>query len=553
MAEATSINQDIFMCPICLDVLKDPVTLNCGHNYCTGCIKGCWDQEDQKGVYSCPQCRQTFTPRPVLNKNNFVAELVEQFRKTLIQGRLHASPQCFAGPGDVECDSCTGRKLKAVKSCLACLLSYCETHLQRHDELFSGKRHNVVDVTGQLQDKICTQHQRLLEVFCRTDQSCVCLLCLVDEHKGHDTVSAAAERSEKQKDMEETKRKLQQRLQEREKELLELRKAVETLKTSAQTAVEESERMFTEMIRSIERRRSEVTELIRAQEKAEVSRAEGLLKQLEQEIAELKGRDAELEQLSHTDDHIHFLKTFQSVSPQSQSKDLSSTSVSQSWSFEAVKKSVSTLKGQLEDFFKQEVMKISAAVSDVKAVFTEPVTREEFLKYSCHFTLDPNTAHRTLHLSEGNRRVECRAELQSYPDHPERFDGWEQVLCREGVSGRCYWEVEWSGEWVSIAVSYKSISRKGGGVECGFGYNDQSWSLLLSSSSCYFYHNSKQTKLPLVASSRIGVYVDHRAGTLAFYSISDTMTLLHRVQTTFTHTLYPGFRFAYTGSSVKLL
>ncbi|XP_076126776.1 uncharacterized protein LOC143106391 [Alosa pseudoharengus] len=162
------------------------------------------------------------------------------------------------------------------------------------------------------------------------------------------------------KEMEETKTKLQQRLQEREKELLELRKAVETLKNSAQTTVEDSERIFTEMIRSIERRRSEVTELIRAQEKAEVSRAEGLLKRLEQEIAELKRRDAELEQLSHTDDHIHFLKNFQSVSPQPQSKDLSSTSVSQSWSFEAVKGSVCTLKGHLEDFFKQEVMKISA-------------------------------------------------------------------------------------------------------------------------------------------------------------------------------------------------
>ncbi|XP_076126754.1 tripartite motif-containing protein 16-like [Alosa pseudoharengus] len=351
--------------------------------------------------------------------------------------------------------------------------------------------------------------------------------------------------------MEETKRKLHQRLQEREKELLELRKAVETLKSSAQTAVEDSERIFTEMIRSIERRRSEVTELIRAQEKAEVSRAEGLLKKLEQEIAELKRRDAELEQLLHTDDHIHFLKNVQSVSPQPQSEDSFSTSVSQSWPFEAVKGSVSTLKGQLENLFKQEVMKISAAVFDVKAVFTEPVIIEEFLKYSCHFTLDPNTAYRNLHLSEGNRRVECRAELQSYPDHPERFDGWEQVLCREGVSGRCYWEVEWSGG-VHIAVSYKSISRKGGGAECGFGFNDQSWMLLLSSSCSYFYHNSKHTNLPLVASSRIGVYVDHRAGILAFYSISDTMTLLHRVQATFTHTFYPGFR-CRTGSSVKLL
>ncbi|XP_063051906.1 cytolytic toxin-beta-like [Engraulis encrasicolus] len=172
---------------------------------------------------------------------------------------------------------------------------------------------------------------------------------------------------------------------------------------------------------------------------------------------------------------------------------------------------------------------------------------------SYHFTLDLNTASTDLHLSEGNRRAERSNEVQPYPDHPDRFDYWNQVLCREGVSARCYWEVEWSGG-VSIAVSYKSISRKGDGHECVFGGNDQSWSLDLTSSSSSFWHNDEKTELPLVASSRIGVYVDHRAGTLAFYSISDTMTLLHRVHTTFTHTLYPGFWFGLDDeSSVQLL
>ncbi|XP_076126282.1 tripartite motif-containing protein 16-like isoform X2 [Alosa pseudoharengus] len=539
MAETMASNQDLFTCPICLDILRDPVTLHCGHNYCMDCIEGFWDQ---KGVYSCPQCRQTFTPRPVLYKNNIVAELVEQFRKTRIQAVVPAPVVC-AGPGQVECDVCTDRKLKAVKSCLDCLLSYCETHCKVHNDVNPGRKHKLIDATGQLQERICTQHEKTLEIFCRTDQTCVCFLCMVDQHKGHDTVSASAGRKEKQAHLGETQRKFQHRIQEKEKELQELRKAVETLKSSAQTAVEDSDKTFTEMIHFIEKRRSEVKEQIRAHEKAEVSRAEGLLKQLEQEISELKRRDAELEQLSHTEDHIHFLKTFESVSNTPETTDVSSICVNQSLSFEAVKKSVSSLKGQLEDFCKEEVMKISVA---------EPTTREEFLQYSCHFTLDPITACRYLHLSEGNRRVDYRTEPQSYPDHPERFDKRNQVMCREGVSRHCYWEVEWSGNMVFIAVSYKSITRKGGGHECLFGRNDQSWSLYLTSSSSYFWHNDKHTKFPLVTSSRIGVYVDHRAGTLAFYSISDTMTLLHRVQTTFTHTLYPGFLVGAT-SSVKLL
>ncbi|XP_031437743.1 tripartite motif-containing protein 16-like [Clupea harengus] len=578
MAEAISSDNELFTCPICLDLLRDPVTTNCGHSYCKGCIKGCWDQEDQKGVYSCPQCRQTFTPRPVLNKNNIFAELVEKIRKKI---QAAAPVSCPAGPGDVECDVCTGRKLKAVKSCLDCLVSYCETHYKVHSELFPGRKHSVIDATGHLQERICSHHKKVFEIFCRTDQSCICYLCTMDEHKGHDTVTAAAERTHKQRQLGPTQRRFQQRIQEREKELQELRKAVETLKSSAQTAVEDSERIFTEMIRSIEKRCSEVKELIRAQEKAEVSRAEDLLKRLEQEIAELKRRDAELVQLSHTEDHIHFLKNVLSIRDSPRSKDLPSMTFNQSFSFEAVKESVSGVKVQLDDIFRQDVIRISAAVkniqiiqslksdpelsvrrtnskenlppsmSEVQAVFPEPVTREEFSQYSCHFTLDPNTANRYLHLFEGNRRVERRDEVQSYPDHPERFHVYYQVLCREGVSGRCYWEVERSGG-VDISVSYKSISRRGGGLECVFGWNDQSWSLILRSSSSSFSHNNKETKLPLVASSRIGVYMDQRAGTLAFYSISDTITLLHRVQTTFTHTLYPGF---YLGlrSSVKLL
>ncbi|KAI5609883.1 tripartite motif-containing protein 16-like, partial [Silurus asotus] len=160
----------------------------------------------------------------------------------------------------------------------------------------------------------------------------------------------------------------------------------------------------------------------------------------------------------------------------------------------------------------------------------------------CYLTLDPNTAHPQLILSEKNRVVGCSDTKQRYTDHPERFDYWPQVLCKESVCGRCYWEVEWSGDGVDISVSYKEISRKGQGDECVFGRNSQSWSMVCSSSSSvYFWHNNIKTALRGPASSRIGVYVDHSAGTLSFYSVSDTMRLLHRVQTTFTQPLYALF------------
>ncbi len=153
---------------------------------------------------------------------------------------------------------------------------------------------------------------------------------------------------------------------------------------------------------------------------------------------------------------------------------------------------------------------------------------------------------------ESNRVIIQTKKTQQYPDHPDRFDYWLQVLCKESVCGRCYWELEYIGR-VFISVSYKSISRKGRGNECGFGSNDQSWSLICFPSRYSFRHNNKEHRLPVKPiSSKIGVFVDHSAGTLSFYSVSDTMSLIHTVQTTFTKPLYAGFNVVHNGSSVKL-
>ncbi|XP_029605152.1 tripartite motif-containing protein 16-like [Salmo trutta] len=540
-------DQDQFCCSVCLDLLKEPVTIPCGHNYCRICIEGCWDQDVLKGVYSCPQCRQTFTPRPNLRKNNMLAEVVEKLKKTGLQA---APPPalCYAGPGDVVCDFCTGtRKQKALMSCLPCLASYCDTHLQSHYESPALKKHKLVKAIAQLQEKICSHHDKLLEVYCRTDQQCICLMCTMDEHKGHDTVSAAAERTEKQRQLGMSQQKVQQRFQERVKELKELQQAVESFKSSAQAAVEDSDQVFTELIRSIERRSSEVKELIRAQEKAQVSQAEGLLKQLKQEIAELRKRSTELEQLTHTEDHIHFLQSYQSLSSISVSSDLPSIVVRPLQHFGDVSKTVSELREKLEDFLKGEWTKISTTVNIVDVVLPpEPKTREQLLQYSCQLTLDPNTARTRLSLSKGNRKVTITGQVQPYPDHPDRFTNYCQVLCREGLSGRCYWEVEWSGD-VYTAVSYKDISRTKRG-----GDNYKSWRLLCYGGGYCFIHNNVETKVSGPQSSRVGVYLDHKAGTLSFYRVSDTMTLLHRVQTTFTQPLYPGFSLTGTAELVKL-
>ncbi|KAL4007651.1 hypothetical protein ACER0C_001503 [Sarotherodon galilaeus] len=538
--KGVQLDRETFSCSICLDLLKDPVTTTCGHSYCRNCIKSFWDEEDRKGIHSCPQCRKTFTPRPVLEKNTMLAALVEQLKKTGLQAA--PADHCYAGPEDVACDVCTGRKLKAIKSCLVCLASYCEKHLQPHYDAAPLKKHKLAAPSKKLQENICSRHDEVMKIFCRTDQQSICYLCTMDEHKGHETVPAAAERTEKQKELEVRRLNIQQRIQEREKDVKLLQQEVEAINGSADKAVEDSEKMFTELIRLIQKRSSDVKQQVRSQQETEVSRVKELQEKLEQEIAELKRKDGELEQLSHTEDHNHFLHNYPSLSALSESTHSSSINIRPLSYFEDVTAAVSETRDKLQDILREEWTNISLTVTEEDVLLSppEPKTRAGFLKYSHEITLDPNTANTHLLLSEGNRKATRMKQQQSYSDHPDRFTGLFQVLSRESLTERCYWEVEWRGGAVCVAVAYKNISRAGKGNKCLFGCNDRSWALYCDTNRYIFQHNNVQTVLSGPRSSRVGVYLDHRAGILSFYSVSETITLLHRVQTTFTQPLYAG-------------
>ncbi|XP_041847640.1 tripartite motif-containing protein 16-like [Melanotaenia boesemani] len=537
--QGNQLDREKFSCSICLDLLKNPVTIPCGHSYCMNCINTHWDREDQKRIYSCPQCRKTYTPRPVLEKNIMFADLLEDLKKTGLQAA--PADHCYAGPEDVVCDFCSGRKLKAIKSCLFCLASYCKKHLQPHYYVAPLKKHKLVEPSKNLQENICSRHDEVKKMFCRTDQKCICYLCSMDEHKGHDTVSAAAERTERQRELEVSRQQNQQRIQDREKDVKLLQQEVEAINRSADKTVEDSEKIFTELRRVIQKRSCDVKQQIRSQQETAVSGVKELQEKLEQEITELKRKDIELKQLSHTEDHIQFLHNYPSLSALSESTHSSSINICPLRYFEDVTAAVSELRDKLQDILTDRWTNISPTVTDVDVLLPqpegEPRSRAGFLKYSCEITLDPNTAHTQLLLSEGNRKVTDLDQHQSYSRHPDRFCGWRQVLSRESLTGRCYWEVEIKGH-LCVAVAYKSISRKE--KICEFGHNDKSWALCCLQNGYRFYYKRKETSIPLRRYSRVGVYLDHTAGILSFYSVSETMTLLHRVQTTFTQPLHVG-------------
>uniref|UniRef100_A0A3Q3BC86 B30.2/SPRY domain-containing protein n=1 Tax=Kryptolebias marmoratus TaxID=37003 RepID=A0A3Q3BC86_KRYMA len=336
----------------------------------------------------------------------------------------------------------------------------------------SEPKHKLTEPSKSLQENVCSRHDELMKMFCRTDQQCICYLCSVGEHKGHDAVSAAAERADRQR---------------------------------------------------------------HAQQETEVSRVKELQEKLEQEITELRRKDGELEQLSNSEDHIHFLHSYPSWSALSESPHSPRINTRPLRYFEDVAAAVSELGDKLQGVLKDKWTDVSLRVTEVEVLLSqpEPKSRADFLKHSRKITLDPNTPITQLSLSEGGRKVTVTDQHQPYSDHPERFTGWFQVLSRESLTGCCYWEVEWRGRAVSIAVAYRNISRAGWGNDCGFGYNDRSWAL-----DC-------------PESSRVGVYLDHRAGILSFYSVSDTMTLLHRVRTRFTQPLHAGLCVYNTGDAAE--
>ncbi|XP_068440855.1 tripartite motif-containing protein 16-like [Clinocottus analis] len=553
MAEkGVQLDRESFSCSICLDLLKDPVALPCGHSYCMNCIEAHWDEEDGEKLYSCPQCRKTFTPRPVLLKNTMLADLVEQLKKTGLQAA--AADHCYAGPEDVACDVCTGRRRKAFKSCLQCVSSFCEKHLQPHYEAAPLKKHKLVEPSNKLQENICSRHDEVMKIFCRTDQQCICYLCLMDEHKGHDTVSAAAERTERQRELEGSRLNIQQRIQDREKDLKLLQQEVEAINLSADQTVEDSEKTFTELIRLLEERSSDVKQQVRSQQRSEVSRVRELQEKLEQEITELKRNDAELQKLSHTEDLHQFLLNYPSLPPLTESTHSSSINARPLRYFEDVTAAVSQVRDELQDVLREKRTNVSLMVTEVDVLppESEPTTRAAFLKYSRDITLDPNTAHTHLLLSDGNKKATFMRQQQSYSSHTDRFSVCDQVLSRESLTGRCYFEVEMRGR-VDVAVAYKDIKREGNSDECEFGNNNKSWSLSCYNNFCTFIHNKVHTCVSGPWSSRVGVYLDHRAGVLSFYSVSETMTLLHRVQTTFTRPLYAGLCLDYFfGSTAEL-
>ncbi|KAI2649398.1 E3 ubiquitin-protein ligase TRIM39 [Labeo rohita] len=604
------INEELH-CSICLDVFTDPVTTPCGHNFCRACLNNVWTntqtcfcpfcketfsrrpdlkinttrgtvmggkvrmiqralfREEVPGSQCLPRgtnqrqiplSRTQSLPRgtnqrplPVTRLrsplwaqvNTNYSDTPKYKPESVVQ---HFKEKLNLGRSEVFCDFCDERKQKAVKSCLTCQSSYCETHLEPHHRVPRLKKHKLINAVENLDDYICQRHERPLELFCRDDQTRVCLSCTEGDHRNHNTVPIEEESQQKNK-LVKTKIDVQQMIQDRMKKIQEIQHSVELRKptfsgkaptlpscTKELGILEEMEylcnligntekeksasvELFTDLIRSIERCQSELLKMTEEQQKAAEKQAEDLIKELQQEITDLKRRNTELEQLSHTDDHLHLLQTFSSLYSRPH-KNWTEISIDSDVNVLPMNRALTLVKKTHETLNKK--------LSQTALKFVQ--------KFAVDVTLDPDTAHPYLILSDDGKQVR-HGDIE--PD--KSFDVGLCVLAKEGFSsGRFYYEVQVKGktEWI-LGVAKESINRTG---ETTLTPEDGFWTVIVKNENHYIVFDNPVVMFPQRGKPKaVGVFVDYEEGLVSFYDVGSRSHIYSFIGQTFTDKLYPYF------------
>ncbi|XP_060782198.1 E3 ubiquitin-protein ligase TRIM39-like [Neoarius graeffei] len=521
MASSSGVlSEDQLQCSICLDVFTDPVTTPCGHNFCKICLTEFWDNSSH---CQCPVCQTNFAKRPELCVNTFISELAAPFKKAVQVKSSSAAEKPTQSV--VLCDVCCEKKCAAMKSCLICMASYCKTHLEPHERVSSFMKHRLMDPVENLEDYICLKHERPLELFCRDDQTCVCQFCTEGEHKTHNTVPIEEESGEKKTELGKTQAEVQQMIQERVKKIEEIRHSVELNKKNTEKEKADSVKVFSALMRCIERSQAELLKVMKEKQKAAEMQAEEFIKELEQEITELKRRNTELEQISHTEDHLHLLQIYPSLCSPPHTQDWTGITINPHLSEETLRRALS----QLQETLSEEMQKV------------EEINLKRIQQYAVDVTLDPETANPYLILSDDGKQVKHGDKRQNLPDNPKRFNDYVYVLGKEGFSsGRFYYGVQVRGKtkW-TLGVARESINRKG---KITASPEDGYWCVFLRNETEYEACDSPRVPLSLKqAPQKVGVFVDYKEGLISFYDVDAKSHIYSFTGQNFTEKLYPFF------------
>ncbi|CAL8283638.1 unnamed protein product [Gadus morhua 'NCC'] len=517
MASAiTSWTEVNFSCSICRDVFSRPVSTPCGHNFCRTCVTKYWDEQVK---YKCPVCNKLFDTRPDLQVNTLLSEMVDRFGTSV---RVREQP--YVEPAEVPCDVCTGTQLKAVKSCLECFMSFCQTHLEPHQRVTILKKHRLAEPMDHLEDRMCKIHDRLLELFCQTEQVCVCQFCTETDHRSHPVVPLKEEYEVKMAQLGKIEAEVQQMIQERQNNIQEIKDKIKCSKADADREIADGVQVITALMRCIEKCQDDLNQMVKERLKSTEKQAEDLIKELEQEIEDLTNRSSEVKQLSQTKDHLHFLQAFRSLKNPPPTRDWTTVEVRPPSYVGTLRRSLD----QLEETLSMEMKKLPDG--ELKSV----------QQYEVDVTLDHDTAHPRLILSKDGRQVHDGGVVKEVPDNPKRFTKYIHVLTRQSFSsGRFYFEVQSKDKtaWY-VGVARESIDRKGESLmtpETGY------WSLFLDGwKEGLVFTDFPPVRVPLRAElQKVGVFVDYDEGLVSFYDVEARVHLYSATGCTFSEPLYP--------------
>ncbi|KAJ0051192.1 hypothetical protein NL108_015966 [Boleophthalmus pectinirostris] len=444
MSGASLSLEEHLSCPICLDLLSDPVSTPCEHSFCRTCLVSHWDRSSE---CSCPLCQRRFTARPHLRANPLLHQVLCQVKKqTQKQEQPETRPSepqeskaqvqseststknmssssevknmssssevknmssssevkntsssssevkntsSSSSSSEVQCDVCSEPKLKALKSCLVCLSSFCESHLQPHLTVSGLKRHQLMEPVENLEDRMCPTHQRPLELFCSTDEKSVCMMCSLLEHKNHEFLPLKDAFEEQKVSLEKSLSENRRKVLNRRQKMEQIRAALEQSQTQAQAQTEEMVEVFSQVVEKVQSCLDRHSEIIEKTLSKHEERAQMLLSRLEREILELEKSGAEAERLSRSRDPLHFLQHLAALAPPAGLEDWSGVS------FEAA---------AFEGTVARALAAFTNALSDTQRQVQEAELRR-VRRSGVDVTLDPDTAHCKLVLSRDNKKV----------------------------------------------------------------------------------------------------------------------------------------------------
>ncbi|XP_054892271.1 tripartite motif-containing protein 16-like isoform X2 [Poeciliopsis prolifica] len=451
---------------------------------------------------------------------------------------------------DVMCDSCMDAPSRALKSCLTCLVSYCEAHLRPHLEKAKFQNHRLVDPLHDIERQTCEVHQLPFKSFCFLDECSICGDCEGQEHEGHEMLSLEEARVHFETELLQKHQRISQHVSDVERIIGKLQSNSDLIKSSAEEVCVTAEQQFSRLQKTVEEARKKLEVLLEEEQKQGLRQAEGIQAHLEQKRVEMMKTADKMKKLSKSKSDVDFLKDYtewkkELIDIRMPTVHISRMDRLQSWA-QAVTDVTQELCDLIMESYSEKINMISksgakhANQESLPSSLPDPETEEEFLTYTTRLTFDPDTTHYFLRLTVDNRKLTNTSPWRhSYPDHPSRFEYWRQAMTSESLYlGRHYIEAELSGEGAHVGVAYRSVDPKG--EECGscITGNDFSWCVGRNNRGFSAWHAGEETALEVSDVTRVAIYVDFHRGLVSFYNTTGPMVLLHTYNTDFIEPLY---------------